>query len=153
MKKNLIKTQLLPQPAIHKTTPHARGYQQGMTVLGMLLLGALMVFWVLSIIKLTPVYIEDHNIKSIFKDYEEQAKEVGTSKAKIQAYFSRFLQVNNVRSIDERAIKVESKEINDKPKVIVSLENNVEVPMVGNLFFLVKGRYSATVDKQDDSSQ
>ncbi len=129
-------------------------HQRGMTFLGMLFLGSLLVFWVLSIVKLTPVYIEDHNIKAIFKDYESQIKEVGTSKRKVEAYFSRFLQVNNVRDVSEKNIKLETKMINDKPKVIVSLEHNVEVPMVGNLYFLVKGFYSVTVDKQsDDDSQ
>ncbi len=131
--------------------------QRGMTVLGMILLGSLLVFWVLSIIKLTPIYIEDYNIKQIFKDFEAKVKakdkDVGTNKRKVEAYFSRFFQVNNVRDINEKDIKVEVKVIDDKPKVIVSLVHDFEEQMVGNLFFMVKGSYSVTVDKisEEDS--
>lgn len=128
--------------------------QRGMTMLGIVLLGALMVVWVLSIIKLTPVYIEHNNIKEVFRDYEQSVKarekNAGTNKRKVEAYFSRAFQVNNVRDVSEKNIKLENKlkgVSGDKPKVVVTLAHNFEVPMVGNLYYLVKAEYSATVDK------
>lgn len=129
-------------------------HQRGMTTLGILLLSALMLVWVLSIIKLTPIYLEHHNIKEVFKDYEAKVKakdkDAGTNKRKVEAYFSRYFQVNNVHDVNEKNIKLQGKLIGEKPKVIVSLSHNFEVPLVGNLYYLVKGEYSATVDKMSD---
>lgn len=134
--------------------PTFANHQRGMTMLGILLLGALMVVWVLSIIKLTPVYIEHNNIKEVFKEYEDNVKakdkNAGTSKRKVEAYFSRYFQVNNVRDVNEKDIKVEKKVIGEKPKVVVSLSHNFEVHMVANLYYMVKGEYSATVDRASD---
>lgn len=98
--------------------------QKGITMLGLIVLGALLAFWVLIIIKLVPVYMDARSVKSVFLQYEEEYKTVGTEKNKVHGYFSRFFQVNAVYDVNAKDIVVEK----SKKEVKVSLDYEVRVP-------------------------
>lgn len=99
-------------------------HQKGITMLGLIVLGALLAFWVLIIIKLVPVYIDARAVRSVFQQYEQEYKTVGTEKAKVHGYFSRYFQVNAVYGVNVKDIVVEQ----GKSDVKVSLNYEVRVP-------------------------
>lgn len=130
-----------------------RSQQAGVTLIGMLLLGALMVFWVLSIVKLTPVYIEGYSVRSIFTAFEEAATDKPMTKREIKSYFEKAFDVNTIqaRLPDNRPI-LYGLVIEPKKKVVaVSLNYQIETPMLANLYFTVKFDNAVEVPKFVDS--
>lgn len=119
--------------------------QKGVTTLGLLVLGMLIGVWVLVIIKLVPVYIEDYGIKDVFEDYQAQYKEIGGEKRKIVDHFERGFQVNNIRYVSVKELEVEK-----KPKeMTVKLNYDVRVPLFYNIDIMLSFQNEATVPRMD----
>lgn len=123
--------------------------QKGITMLGMLVLGALLGFWVLVIIKLVPVYMDARAVKAVFQQYGEEYKTVGTEKKKVHDYFSRFFQINGVYDVNATDVVVEK----GKKEVKVSLDYEIRIPFLtetayGDLMVLLVFSEQVTVPRK-----
>jgi hypothetical protein len=123
--------------------------QTGITMVGLIVLGALLAFWVLIIIKLSPVYMDARAVRAIFEQYQAEYKTVGTEKRKVEDFFSRYFQINAVYDVNPKDIVIEKM----KKEVKVSLDYEIRVPFFtdtdyGDLFVLLVFSEEVTVPRQ-----
>ena len=106
--------------------------QKGMTLLGVLMLAAVIAFFAYVAIKLVPVYIENFSVSSSLKTLgEEKAQGVATGELKGQLL--KRLEINNVRSVQPGDITIRS-EGNFR---IVTVNYEVRTRFYGNVYLLV----------------
>lgn len=107
--------------------------QQGMTLLGALMLAAIVAFFAYVAIKLAPIYIENFGVTSSLKSLGEEEGLQGIGAGEIRSRLLKRLEVNNVRSVTPEQIKIRSEE-NFR---IVTIDYEVRTRFYGNLYLVV----------------
>jgi hypothetical protein len=103
-----------------------------MTLLGALMLAAIVAFFAYAAIKLVPVYVENFGVTSSLKSLgEEDLRGAGT--AEIRSHLLKRLEINNVNSVTPDQIKVRSE---DNFRV-VTVDYEVRTRFYGNLYLLI----------------
>ncbi len=103
--------------------------ERGMTAIGWLLMLALIAFFAILVLRLTPNYLEYFKVAS---SLESLAGEPGIGQkppAEVRKLLLRRFDINDVEHVDKKDIKI-SRE-NGKMKVSVTYE--VRVPILGNV--------------------
>ena len=101
--------------------------QQGLTVTGMLIVSAVLVFVAIIGFRLTPSYIEYFTIKSVVNDIALENR--GGSVKEVMSAFDRRAQIDDIRALKGRDLDVsktgEGFEIRAEYSVLVPLFANV----------------------------
>ena len=80
--------------------------QQGMTVIGMLLMLIVGGFFALLVLKLGPIYLENYKVKTVLANVESQRDMAALPTAKIRDAVSQRLYINEVRRLSDKDIKI-----------------------------------------------
>ena len=108
--------------------------QQGVTAVGWLIILSLIAFFVFLGLKLFPIYLENFNVQGSMNSL---AKETGLhkkTKAEIRRLLNKKLNINNIRSIKKKDIK-----ISKRGKIVtVTVDYSVTTPLMGALTLLAE---------------
>ncbi len=83
-----------------------RHYQKGMTAIGWLLVLALIAFFTLITLRLVPMYLEYAKVSSVLESLQEESGITRRSRAEIVSLVGRRFDVNDIRDLDPKLIKV-----------------------------------------------
>ncbi|RMD71218.1 MAG: DUF4845 domain-containing protein [Gammaproteobacteria bacterium] len=118
--------------------PHRAGHplkrQEGMTLIGWVIVLAIIGFFTLLAIRLVPLYLEYYSVRGVLHSLEEEPLITKKSKRQILDLIDRRLFVNGVQNASVRDFQVEKK----KGVLKVQLNYQVERPFIGNVYLLVK---------------
>lgn len=107
--------------------------QQGATLLGMLIVGAFIVFIASIVMKMAPAYIEFMSVKKVLKAMKEESLGTMTNK-EIKDSFERRASVAYVETVKGSDLVIEKK-LEGNP--ILSVSYQVVKPVAGNVSVLI----------------
>lgn len=108
--------------------------QQGMTFISMLMLVALVIFVVMIIAKLIPVYFSHFKIEAALNNLKTDARAEGATDREIKELILKKLDVDDVDFIKEKDIVITK----GPAGRTVAIDYEVRVPMVANVDAVVK---------------
>lgn len=115
--------------------------QRGMTLIGVVLVLAIIGLALLVAIRLVPVYIEAYSIASVMSDIESESRLSGNDRNELRETFGRRLQVNDIDSVGPR--DVQFREVAGGLEMFVEYE--VRVDLLGNLDLVASFRRDAVI--------
>ena len=110
-----------------------RHRQKGMTGIGWLVVLALIGFFAMLIIKITPIYMENYSIKGVLASLKEEPMITKKTVAEVRQMVQRRLKVNGVYDMHRDNIKIKR----DGGVMTVDISYEVQKNMVGNIDILV----------------
>lgn len=81
--------------------------QQGMTLIGMVIVAFIAGIFVLAALRLTPIYLEYMNVDSALKSMKRDLDGSNAGPAQIRTAMARRFDIDNVKSLNAREIKIE----------------------------------------------
>lgn len=109
--------------------------QDGMTMWGMAVVIALIVFFTLLGLKLTPPYLENFKVKSILKSIGKQADAGSASREQLIEMLQKRFDIDEVHGVELRNdLKVENRGRSAK---VISIAYEVRVPLAYNISALL----------------
>lgn len=109
-----------------------RQKQRGVTMIGMVLWGIIIIFVALVAMKLIPAYAEFFTIKKILNDIGSEATVNGMGNAEIRDRFSKRALIDNISTVSASDLKISRQ----NGRAVVSVEYTFQAPLVGNLSLL-----------------
>lgn len=103
--------------------------QQGMTLLGWILVLGLIAFFVLLTLRLLPGYMENFKVAETLESLRNEPDITRKSPAEIRKLIDRRFMINDVSSISARDVKI----TNDKGRMTVRARYEIRVPILGNV--------------------
>lgn len=111
-----------------------RHYQKGMTMWGMIFSLTVLAFVVFLIFKLFPPYMDDFKVSAALDSLGRQSDAGSMAPQEITAALGKRFDIDNISHVNPGDLKIEQV---GKGRVI-RLDYEVEVPMAGNLYVLLK---------------
>lgn len=102
--------------------------QQGMTLIGFLLLLGAALFVAYIGMKLVPIYINHYNIVSAMKGVAEEPGASNMSERRLRDLMQRRLSVNYVRTFNASQLRIEK---GTRTELVIEYE--VREPLIGNI--------------------
>jgi Tfp pilus assembly major pilin PilA len=115
--------------------------QQGMTLIGMVIVAFIAGIFVLAALRLTPIYLEYMNINSALTSMKRDLDGSNAGPAQIRTAMSRRFDIDSVKSLTARDIKIERTANGYR----VQAQYESRAPFVANVFFLVEFNKSVEV--------
>ena len=109
----------------------ARGRQDGMTYLGMLIMLVVIAFCAVVLIKVLPLYMEHFKVKSSLDSLAQDAKDsqAALSPVEIEQHLLKRLSINDVQHVTKEDIQV----TRDGRKIVVVVDYEARVTLFDNL--------------------
>lgn len=107
--------------------------QQGMTLIGMVIVAFIAGIFVLAGLRLTPIYLEYMNVDSAMKSMKRDLDGSNAGPGQIRTALERRFDIDNVKSIRARDIKVER----TANGYMVNAAYESRAPFIANVYFLV----------------
>jgi hypothetical protein len=120
-----------------------RRQQRGVTLVGMVLWGVVIVFVALVAMKLVPAYTEFLTIKKILTDVGSEAGVKNMSNAEIRERFARRAMIDNISTVTPADLKISR----ESGRTVVSVEYTFQTPLVANVSLLAD--FSASSDGRE----
>lgn len=118
-----------------------RKKQHGATFLGMLIVGAMIVFIALIVMKMAPVYTEFFSVKNVIKAMKSESLSE-MSKQEIMRSFDKRANVAYIDSVTGSDLIVEK---GADGETVISVEYRIERPVMGNVSVVMD--FVATTEK------
>lgn len=115
--------------------------QQGISLIGWLLLLILVGGWGYAAFQVVPAYIESAELGSILNAIKPDAKTA--SLATIQRDIASQLTINSINDVTTREFKFSM----TGNKLTISVDHPIEKQFIGNLAFVLHSRHSITVTR------
>jgi hypothetical protein len=110
-----------------------RKRQRGVSLIGMLLWGIIIVFGAVLVMKLLPAYIEFFTIKKVLGDIGQDSEIKTMSSANIRDKFNKRSMIDDIHSVKAADLDI----ARDKGVTIVSADYSFQTKLVGNISLLV----------------
>ncbi|TNE78054.1 MAG: DUF4845 domain-containing protein [Gammaproteobacteria bacterium] len=107
--------------------------QRGMSVLGILVLLAVVGFFLTVALKVGPLYLDNSFVKASLESLADENVHEMTDGA-IRGQVWKFLDVNNVRDLDRDALKI----VREKTRTLVTINYEKRVNFMGNVDVVVR---------------
>ena len=117
-----------------------RRQQRGLSMVGLLFWGTIIVFVALVTMKLVPAYMEFFTVKKILADIGNESRGGGMSNAAIRDRFERRAMIDNISTVGPADLKISR----GSGRSVVSVEYAFQTKLVGNVSLLVN--FSASSD-------
>lgn len=114
--------------------------QKGATLLGMLVVAALLVFVAIVAMKIVPAYLEFMSVKKVLRAMHQEPLNTMSSK-EIKDAFSRKASMDYITVVSGSDLSIEK---NENGSVAVSVDYQVVKPVMGNVSVLID--FSASSD-------
>jgi hypothetical protein len=120
-----------------------RSQQKGMTIWGLLMVAALIVFFTLLFFRLLPPYMEHAKVKTALENVAHQPDAGSMDKAQIRAALDRRFSIEDVERVDlSKHLFVEKK----PGTMTIRIAYEVRVPLAYNITALIEFDDSAQVN-------
>lgn len=106
-----------------------KSQQQGVTMIGMVLIAGLIVFFAITGLKLIPAYIEFATIQSHLRELAHAPDTRDAAPREIQSAFNRRKHIDNITSVDGSDIDVDK----TGADVVLTLTYETRIHMMGNI--------------------
>ena len=103
--------------------------QQGMTAIGWIIVLGLIAFFVLLALRLTPGYLEFATVSASLESLQKEPGITEKTAPEIRAMLGKRFDVNDVKTVDSRDVKIENK----GGRLRVWVDYEVRVPVLGNV--------------------
>ncbi len=103
--------------------------QKGMTFISLMLLFVIVGFFMLLLLKLGPIYLENYSVKTVLKNLSNDPFIATQSAEEIRRQIENRLYVNEVRRLSSKDIKMNR----EGPKVTVNIDYQVQEHILGNV--------------------
>ncbi len=103
--------------------------EQGVTFVGMILIGALIIVVAIIGIRLVPAYIEYATIRSHLRELARSPDARGASQAEIMQLFNRRALIDNIRSVTGQDLEIAK----DGENLSISAAWSSRVKLMGNV--------------------
>jgi hypothetical protein len=103
--------------------------QQGVTFIGWIVILAIIGFFVLLILRLGPVYMENYSVKKALASLENDPEAYSLSAKQAKSRMDGYFNINYITTVPKEAVKI--KKAGGALKVEIDYE--VRVPIVGNI--------------------
>lgn len=107
--------------------------QRGASGLSLLFTLVVVIFFGATILKLTPVYLDNYTIKGALDGLNQQPGITQMSQVKIKDLLLKQLRINNVHNIDAKDIVVKK----ENGRLTVNVDYEVRMDLVQNLDLIV----------------
>lgn len=108
--------------------------QQGMTLLGWIIVLGLIAFFVLLTLRLLPNYLENFKVAETLESLRNEPDITRKPPSEIRKLISRRFIINDVTNIEARDVKI----TNDKGRLTVRARYEIRVPILGNVDAVTK---------------
>jgi hypothetical protein len=115
--------------------------QKGLTLISWLAIIGLLLFNAIIAMNVVPVYINDHSVKSLMENLENDSSLRGATPKKIKETIAKRLRVNNVYSISKDDIKL----LKSKKGYVVSIDYEPRGRLIGSLDYIVSFSHEAII--------
>ena len=115
--------------------------QKGLTLISWLGILGLLLFNAIIAMNVVPVYINDHSVKTLMENLENDSSLRGATPRKIKDTIAKRLRVNNVYSISKDDIKL----LKSKKGYVVSIEYEPRGRLIGSLDYIVSFSHEAII--------
>ena len=109
------------------------GKQKGITFLGMLIVGALIVLVAITALRIVPAYAEFMTVKKILKAMQQDPLNTMTPK-EIKVAFDKRASLDYISVVSSEDLSIER---TDSGATVVAVEYQVVTPLMGNLSVLM----------------
>lgn len=106
--------------------------QRGLSMIGLLFWGIIIVFVALVAMKLIPAYVEYFEIKKILKDLGSDVGSKGMSNGEIRERFAKRAMIDNITAVNPADLTISR----ENGQTVVSVDYSFQAPLVGNLSLL-----------------
>ncbi len=118
--------------------------QQGMSMASMMMVGVLVAFFAINIIKLYPAYMDDLAVKDILESVASKPGMASKKPKRIYGELDRFFQINRIDSIKPENVTFQKQ---DDGTVLVEINYEVRVDMYANIDAVLTFKHSAVLSK------
>ena len=115
--------------------------QKGLTLISWLAIIGLLLFNAIIAMNVVPVYNNDHSVKTLMENLENDSSLRGATPRKIKETIAKRLRVNNVYSISKDNIKL----LKSKKGYVVSIEYEPRGRLIGSLDYIVSFSHEAII--------
>lgn len=107
--------------------------QRGATMLGMLIVGAMVVFVALIVMKMVPAYTEFMSVKKVLRAMEQESLSSMSTK-EIKDSFDKRASIDYISSVKGSDLNIEKGEGGE---TVVTVDYQITKPIVGNVSVLI----------------
>lgn len=108
--------------------------QQGMTLLGWIIVLGLIAFFVLLTLRLLPNYLENFKVAETLESLKNEPDITRKAPSEVRKLISRRFIINDVTSIDARDVTI----TNDDGRITIRARYEIRVPVLGNVDAVTK---------------
>lgn len=108
--------------------------QRGMTTIGFVLIGAMILVMGFAALRLTPIYLEHMKVASVLEDVKADLDGTNPSIQLIRSGIGKRLNIEMVRSINREDFKIKKAENGYSVRV----QYDSEAPFIANVYLLVR---------------
>jgi len=128
-----------------KISPMTLYRQRGASMYSILIIGALVIYFAVTAIKLGPVYLDDYKIKSALEKAAHEFESGAVSKSEIRTSVGKGLEINDINTIQPKQIELEE----SSTGVMIALDYEVRVPMFYNIDAMLKFSHRVPLSKSN----
>jgi hypothetical protein len=115
--------------------------QKGLTLISWLAIIAVVLFNAIIALNVVPVYLNDHSVKSLMQNLENDSAVKGATPKKIKQIITKRLRINNIYSINKDHITIKKY----KNNYLITIEYEPRGKLVGSLDYIVSFKHEARV--------
>ena len=121
--------------------------QQGISLIGFLIVGVIIIFIGFVAIKIAPIYIENYSVKSVLQSLNKDDTGVKTVIG-LRKLIDKRLYINDVRRVKIKNVRI----YHVKQGYRVDVKYDVTVPMMANLSLIIKFNDHVVVKQIDENN-
>lgn len=110
-----------------------RNRQQGISLLGFILVSIGLVFVTIFAFKLVPAYLEQYTINKIFRQITTNAEFTNATAADVRAAFGRQVSIDSVSAINASDLQI----TRESGQLVIEAQYQVTIPLIANVSLLV----------------
>jgi len=117
--------------------------QRGMTLIGWLIVLALIGFFAMLVMKLGPIYMENYTIKMALESMENEPGLAEKTPSQVRGFFQKRMDMNYVTRLTQDSVKIRREE----GVTYLEVDYEVREPMVGNVDAIVTFKEKAELKR------
>ena len=115
--------------------------QKGLTLISWLAIIAVVVFNAILVLNVVPVYLNDHSVKTLMQNLENDSAVRGATPKKIKEIITKRLRINNIYSVNKDHITIKKY----KNDYLITIEYEPRGRLVGSLDYIVTFKHEARI--------
>ncbi|MEI6318008.1 MAG: DUF4845 domain-containing protein [Pseudomonadota bacterium] len=116
-----------------------RNRQQGLSLIGLILVSIVLVVVAIFSLKLVPAYIQQYTITKIFRQIVQNPEFANATAADVRAAFNRQVSIDSVSAISSGDLDISR----DAGQLVIEAQYQVTIPLAANVSLLVDFKASS----------